>query len=128
MISIIVYAVLTVLPYHTLLRSYDSSGAYKNVNEITYENAYFSFPFDYERMNPVTQKQGGIHYLDRLENRGIISKEMCERAKEKMHRINVVELFYFTNQRSKLRKNKHGHPHHPQGNYKNANNVHLSMM
>ena len=125
LINIILYAVLTVLPYHSLLRSYDSSGAYKNVNEITYENAYFSFPFDYERMNPVTQKQGGIHYLDRLENRGIISKEMCEKAKEKMHRINVVELFYFTNQRSKFRKNrtKHAHPHHPQGNYKNANNV-----
>lgn len=127
LVNIIVYPLLTLFPYHRLLRACDSSGANKNVNEITYENAYFSFPFDYERINPVTQKQGVINYLDKLEKKGIISKQMCEKAKEKINSINVVELFYFTKQKQQLKKkgnrySKVGYQSGQLNNYVNINN------
>ena len=124
LVNIILYPVLTLLPYHKLLRACDSSGAYKNTNEITYENAYFSFPFDYERMNPVTQKQGVINYLDKLEKKGIISKQMCEKAKEKINHINVVELFYFTKQKNQFKKkdNRYQKVGYQNGQYDNYNN------
>lgn len=100
LVNIIIFPILALLPYHRLFRKIDSTGAYQRSNDITYENAYLSFSFDYERMNPITQRQGMLHYLDRLESKGLISKKEKEITINQLDRRNLMELFYFSKQTS----------------------------
>lgn len=94
--NIIFYGLLCIIPYHRLLRSCDLSKSYENTNEIGYEDAYFSFQFDYERLNPKTQKQGVINYLRRLKDRFVITEAMFTQAVEHLKSINIMKLFHPT--------------------------------
>ena len=68
-----------------------------------------------------------VHELmDKLEKKGIISKQMCEKAKEKINHINVVELFYFTKQKNQFKKkdNRYQKVGYQNGQFDNYNNSH----
>ena len=58
------YEILIFIPYNIFIRKFDISDDYSSVNKISYGDAYLSFSFDYERLNPKTQKI--INYIDKL--------------------------------------------------------------
>ena len=91
--NIIFYAVIFILPYNVLLRKWNSSASDKYENLVSYDEAYFGFSFDYERINPKTQKQGMITYLDKLYENGFIGKEELEYCKNNIDQINLRETF-----------------------------------
>ena len=74
-INITVFFILLIIPY----------GQYLNFNFIginqsqiinkKYNDVYFTFYNDYERMNPFTRKIGTINYLQRLKDKDYISEE-----------------------------------------------------
>ena len=98
--NVIFYAVIFVIPYNVFLRKWNSSASDKYENLIPYDEAYFGFSFDYERINPKTQKQGMITYLEKLYENGFINKEELEECKNNIDQINLRETFYM-NSRTK---------------------------
>ncbi len=58
------YEILIFIPYNIFIRKFDISDDYSSVNKISYDDAYLTFSFDYERLNPKTQKI--INYIDKL--------------------------------------------------------------
>ena len=102
--NIIFYGILLIIPYNTFLRDWDVSNAYSYSNQISYDNAYLSFAFDYERLNPKTQKRGAYNYIDKLVKFGYLTEEMGKIAKDKISLINLKELFYFTSQTNNFQR------------------------
>jgi hypothetical protein len=98
--NIIFYAILFIIPYNILLRKWNSSASDKYENLIPYDEAYFGFSFDYERINPKTQKKGMIEYLERLYEKELIEKDDLEYCKNNIDKINLRETFYM-NSRTK---------------------------
>jgi hypothetical protein len=98
--NIVFYAVLFIIPYNILLRKWNSSASDKYENLISYDDAYFGFSFDYERINPKTQKKGMINYLVRIYDKGLIEKEELEYCINNIDKINLRETFYM-NSRTK---------------------------
>ena len=91
--NLIFYGALLIIPYATFIRKYDISGAYSSENKITYDDAFLNFSVDYERLNPKTQKKGAMNYIDRLVKMDLLTKEMGEKAKEKIATINLKMLY-----------------------------------
>ena len=58
------YEILIFIPYNIFIRKFDISDAYSSVNKISYDDTYLTFSFNYERLNPKTQKI--INYMDIL--------------------------------------------------------------
>ena len=102
--NLIFYGVLLIVPYNTFLRNWDISNAYSYSNEISYDNAYLTFAFDYERLNPKTQKRGAYNYIDKLVKFGYLTEEMGKIAKDKIALINLKMLFYFTSQTNNFQR------------------------
>ena len=86
------------------MRNWDISNAYSYSNEISYDNAYLTFAFDYERLNPKTQKRGAYNYIDKLVKFGYLTEEMGKIAKDKIALINLKMLFYFTSQTNNFQR------------------------
>ena len=99
------YGFLLIIPYATFIRKYDISGAYSLKNEITYDDAFLNFSVDYERLNPKTQKRGAMNYIDRLVKMELLTKEMGEKAKEKIDNINLKMLYHVITKTKDIEKN-----------------------
>ena len=85
---------ILLFPYNYLIRKINFLQKYKG--QIPYDLAYFTFSFDYERMNPRTQKQGVINYLTKLCDHKYINEKTLENSKKCLDDINLMEFFYFS--------------------------------
>ncbi len=90
----IFFICILLFPYNYILRKINFLEKYKG--QIPYDLAYFSFSFDYERMNPRTQKQGVINYLTKLCDHKYINEKTLENSKKCLDDINLMEFFYFS--------------------------------
>ncbi len=91
-INIIVFFILLLIPY----------GQYLNFNLIginqsqiinkKYDEVYFSFYNDYERMNPFTRKIGTINYLKRLKETDYISEEEFQIQKKNIEKLSFMQI------------------------------------
>ncbi len=102
--TLIFYGILILIPYNIFIRKFDISGINSFVNQIPYDEAYLTFSFDYERLNPKTQKTGAMNYIDKLVKMNFISEEIGGKVKENIGDINLKTLFYFTQQIENLLK------------------------
>ena len=79
LINIILFGVLIIIPYPQLLSidslEIDESSFHKQ----KYDEAYVNFYIDYERANPMTQKEGSLKYQKVLKDRGLIKDEEYEK-------------------------------------------------
>ena len=100
--TLIFYGILILIPYNIFIRKFDISGVNSFINQIPYDEAYLTFSFDYERLNPKTQKTGAMNYTDKLVKMNFISEEIGEKVKENIGDINLKSLFYFTQQTENL--------------------------
>ena len=56
--------------------------------------AYVGFYIDYERANPMTQKEGKLRYLQTLNSKGLINKEDYEKNMFNIKNANPMNMFY----------------------------------
>ncbi len=91
-INISVFFILLIIPY----------GQYLNFNLIginqsqiinkKYDEVYFTFYNDYERMNPFTRKIGTINYLKRLKEKDYISEEEFQIQKRNIEKLSFMQI------------------------------------
>ncbi|MCQ2816322.1 MAG: anoctamin [archaeon] len=106
MFIIIFYPVIGLFPYPNLIRSKDFSGALDAGEETKYSDAFFTFNFDYQRLNPATQTKGILNYLQRLKDSGIITEDDYNSLKDLIGSINIVEIFYSYNATQKIMRQR----------------------
>ena len=101
-ITLIFFLLSLIIPYGQYL-SFNLIGISQSqiINE-NYNDAYFTFYIDYERMNPFTRKIGTINYLIRLKEKDYISEEEFQNMKKQIESLNFMQII------SLAKKNKNG--------------------
>ena len=93
--NLIIFAVLMIIPYNQILAfdliGINESELKKNQN---YETQYFTFYNDYEKINPMTKKEGIKHFLNKLTSNGLISKKDYDSILNNFENINLMETYY----------------------------------
>ena len=91
-INLSVFFILLLVPYGQYL-SFNFIGI--NQSQIInkgYNDVYFTFYNDYERMNPFTKKIGTINYLKRLREKDYISEEEFENQKKQIEKLTFMQI------------------------------------
>jgi hypothetical protein len=103
LLNIIIFGVMIIFPYNQLLSidslDFDESKIYDK----TYNQVYFDFSNDYERVNPMTKKEGTIRYLTELKNQNHITQEEYDKHIKDINSANLMELYYNTKKSMKRR-------------------------
>ena len=100
-INLIIFLVLSILPYTKLLDFNCLKLKSKYINNTNIEDVYFSFYNDYQRQNPITKIDGLKNYINKLRINGYISQKVYNFSYMNIDTINVMELYY----RSKMNRN-----------------------
>ena len=64
LVNIIVFGVLIIFPYHQMLTFDFLKFEESQIHEQDYNDKYTSFTTDYERANPMTEKEGKLRFLE----------------------------------------------------------------
>ena len=64
------------------------------------------FTEDYERANPISQKEGKINYLKKLKDKGIILENDYQNYLKDIYNINIMQIYYKNENKEDLKKNK----------------------
>ena len=91
-INLSLFFILLLIPYGQYL-SFNFIGI--NQSQIInkrYNDVYFNFYNDYERMNPFTKKIGTLNYLKRLREKDYISKEEYENQKKQIEKLTFMQI------------------------------------
>ena len=96
LIKIIVFAVLTILPYKKFLQKNYIGILESDISNTEYKDKYFTFSMDYERSNPITRKKGTKHYLDKMLKSGKINLKKYFELIHEIDSLNLMEVYYKT--------------------------------
>ena len=92
-VNLITFGAFIILPYSKLLRK-----DYLKVNKYDlFKKEYkdcMEFTEDYERVNPINQKEGKINYLNKLKEKGIISENEYQNCLKDIYNINIMQVYY----------------------------------
>ena len=94
LIDIIFFGVLCIIPYKQILSYKFLKFRESDINTKTYEEVYFHFYNDYERINPMTKKNGLKNYLFKLKSKGKITKETYDIAIDNIEHLNLMQMYY----------------------------------
>ena len=91
-INIIIFLVPIIIPYGQYL-NYNFIGVNQSqiINK-SYNDAFFNFYNDYERMNPFTRRIGTINYLKRLKEKDYITEEEFQNQKKYIESLNFMQI------------------------------------
>ena len=96
LVKIIVFAVLTIIPYKKLLQRNYIGMLESEISSTEYKDKYFTFSMDYERANPITRKKGTKHYLDKMLKSGKINLKKYLELIHEIDSLNLMEVYYQT--------------------------------
>ena len=93
--NLIFFGVLIIIPYNQIF-AFDFIGINESELKInqTYEDYYFSFYNEYERINPMTKKEGIKNFFNKLKENGLISKSDHQLILQNFENINLMETYY----------------------------------
>ena len=99
-IQIISFGILIIIPYNQIF-AFDFIGIKESdlKGDKTYEDFYFTFYNDYEKINPMTKKDSIKKFLDRLLQDKLMSKDDYDKILQNIDKVNLMEFYY------KARKN-----------------------
>ena len=104
-VNLITFGTLIFIPYSKLLTI-----DYLKVNKYDlYTKEYkdcIDFTEDYERANPISQKEGKINYLKKLKDKGIILENDYQNYLKDIYNINIMQIYYKNENKEDLKKNK----------------------
>ena len=98
--NLCIFGILMIIPYNQIF-AFDFIGVKESdlKGDKIYEDFYFEFYNDYEKINPMTKKDAIKKFLDRLLQDRLISKEDYDTIFENIDKVNLMETYY------KARKN-----------------------
>ena len=94
LLNIILFGILIIIPYHQVLSIDSLEIEESSIHNKKYDEAYVGFYIDYERANPMTQKEGKLRYLQTLNSKGLINKEDYEKNMFNIKNANPMNMFY----------------------------------
>ena len=93
--NLILFAILFLIPYNQIFAfnfiGINESQIKKNQ---TYEDYFFNFYNDYERINPMTKKEGIKHFFSKLMENGLITNIEYNIILNNFDKINLMETYY----------------------------------
>ena len=105
--NIIFLGVLIVIPYNYLLKCDFIGFKDININKITYEDAYFEFLVNYEKVNPMVRDEGKKNYIEKLYEKKLIDEKLRDKLLKDFSNINLMNIYYqHRNNRNKLKLEK----------------------
>ena len=94
LVNIIFLGILIFIPHNYFLNQ-DFIGFKENIiNKIIYDDAYFEFLTDYERINPMAREEGRKNYIEKLYEKKLIDKEEKDRLIKDFSNINLMKIYY----------------------------------
>ena len=94
LVNIVFLGILIVIPYNYFLNQDFIGFKESNINKITYDDAYFEFLIDYERINPMTKDEGLKNYIERLYEKKLINQEEKDKLIKDFSNINLMNMYY----------------------------------
>lgn len=92
--KIIIFGIITIIPYSKLLKQNFLGVQESKVNTEEYSKKFFTFSLDYERANPMTRKKGIKHYLQKMLETGKINEEEYWRYIKQFDSLNLMKIYY----------------------------------
>ena len=101
-VNLFSFCLIIIIPFHSLFRIDFFKFKESKIQKKKYDDKYFDFNTDYERLNPITKIEGEIRYLDKKKNK--LNKEEIDKKIEpnKSQNLNNINL----NDEHKDEKNK----------------------
>ena len=98
--NLCIFGILIIIPYNQIF-AFDFIGIKESdlKGDKTYEDFYFTFYNDYEKINPMTKKDSIKKFLDRLLQDKLMSKDDYDKILQNIDKVNLMEFYY------KARKN-----------------------
>ena len=90
--NIIVFFILFIIPYGQYLNFNFIGVNQSQIINKNYNEVYFTFYNDYERMNPFTRKIGTINYLKRLREKDYITEEEFQNQKKQIEKLSFMQI------------------------------------
>ena len=94
LVNIIFLGILIVIPYNYFLNQDFIGFKESNINKITYDEAYFEFLIDYDRINPMARDEGRKNFIEKLYEKKLIDEEEKNRLIKDFSKINLMNIYY----------------------------------
>ena len=94
LVNIILFGVLIIFPYHQMLTFDYLHFEESDIYEEDYNKKYTDFNIDYERANPMTEKEGKLRFLEAKKAKGEIKEEDFNKEKDEIQNENPIKAFY----------------------------------
>ena len=94
-VNIILFGILIIFPYHQMLTFDFLKFEESQIHEQDYNDKYTSFAIDYERANPMTEREGKMRFLEAKKAKGEIKEEEYKKAKNAIMYKNVINSFTY---------------------------------
>ena len=91
-INLTIFFILLVVPYGQYLTFNFIGINQSQIINKKYNDVYFTFYNDYERMNPFTRKIGTINYLKKLKDKDYISEEEFQIQKKNIEKLSFMQI------------------------------------
>ena len=86
LVNIILFGVLIIFPYHQMLTFDYLDFEESSIHEEDYDKKYTDFNNDYERANPMTEKEGKLRYLKAKKEKGEIKEDEFNQEKNEIEK------------------------------------------
>jgi hypothetical protein len=101
LVSIIIFGIITIIPYSKFLQKSFIGIKESDINHIKYEDQFIYFANDYDRANPITRMKGTKNYLEKLLSSNKITREKTNVILHQVNTLNLMDIYY------ENRKNKY---------------------
>ena len=101
LVSIIIFGIITIIPYSKFLQKSFIGIKESDINHIKYEDQFIYFANDYDRANPITRMKGTKNYLEKLLSSNKITREKTNVILNQVKTLNLMDIYY------ENRKNKY---------------------
>ena len=95
LVNIILFGVLIIFPYHQMLTFDYLHFEESSLHEEDYNKKYTDFLNDYERANPMTEKEGKLRYLKAKREKGEIKEDEFNKEKKEIENEQLGKSFTY---------------------------------
>jgi hypothetical protein len=104
LVNIIFSGILIVIPFNYFLNLDFIGFNEREINNKTYEELYLDFDHLYERINPMTKIEGDKEFLEKMYEKGKISKEQKDNYLANIKNINLMNIYYQNRKKANISK------------------------
>ena len=95
LVNIIFFGILIIFPYHQMLTFDFLKFEESQIHEKDYDEKYTDFITDYERANPMTEREGKMRYLEAKKAKGEIKEDEYNKEKNEIQNETLINSFSY---------------------------------